>query len=56
VVPLGLCGLTPEVEYPVVKIEKNGRSRIIVHYLPSPNFYLLPEPYANVVSPKDIEK
>ena len=29
---LGLCGLEPEVAYDILKLERVGRSRIIIYY------------------------
>jgi len=57
---LGLCGLTPEVAYDIPKLDRVGRSRIIIYYssklYPGREIpYPLPERYANIVSDLDME-
>ena len=55
---LGLCGFAPEVAYDISKLERVGRSRVLVYY-PSKGrelLYPLPERYANVISDQDIDK
>jgi len=57
---LGLCGLTPEITYDVLKLERVGRRRIVIYYssklYPGREIpYLLPERYADTVSDRDIE-
>ena len=55
---LGLCGFAPEVAYDISKLEKVGRSRVLVYY-PSKGrelLYPLPERYANVISDQDIDQ
>jgi len=57
--PLGLCGLAPEKEYPVIEIERINRK--IVHYFSELYSnrtvpYPLPERYGEMVSEADIEK
>ena len=58
-ITLGLCGLKTLVEYQTLKLERVGRSRIIVYYsselYPGRELlYQLPERYANV-SDRDID-
>ena len=59
--PLGMCGLEPEKEYPLIKIERVGSRHIIV-YLKSELYadrdvtYQLPEAYADMVLDDDIWK
>jgi len=57
---LGHCGLQTLIEYEILKLEKVGRSRIIIYYssklYPGKELiYQLPERYANVVSDHDID-
>jgi len=53
---LGLCGFEPHVAYDILKMERVGKSRILVSYISRGKelLYLLPERYADVVSDKDI--
>jgi len=57
---LSLCGLTPEDAYDILKLERVGRSRILIYYssklYPGREIpYQLSQRYANVVSDLDIE-
>jgi hypothetical protein len=56
---LGFCGLKPEVEYSIERIERVRLTRILDHInYPKKDIhvYLLPVTYANVVSEVDIDK
>ena len=55
---IGVCGFEPRVAYNILKLERVGRSRILVYYKSKGKelLYLLPERYANVISDKDIEE
>ena len=58
---LGLCGLEPEKEYPLIEIERINRRMVIVYYFSElysnrTDPYLLPERYGDMVTEDDIEK
>ena len=62
--PLGLCGLTPEEEYPIIKFrrEEGKYSNIVIVFYISELYpgrdipYQLPEANVKVVKDEDIEK
>jgi len=56
-IPLGLCGLTPEIAFNIEKLERIGL-RLIRVYIdhPKKDLYLLPDRYTNMVSNSDIEQ
>ena len=53
---LGLCGFEPRVAYDILKMERVGKSRILISYKSKGKelLYLLPERYANIISDRDI--
>jgi len=59
--PLGLCGLEPGKEYPIIKMERVNRRIVIVHYFSELYSnrtvpYPLPERYGDMVSEAYNEK